>query len=450
MRSPNATGGPLRSAFAWLIAKEWRELWSARAWWVLLLVTGPLVGVSFINAVQMYAELSGYNGTTAGVGEAFSPLVGIWAPTFSSYELIAAFLFPFVVIRLIAGDRPSGVLKLELQQRLRPISRIAAKALVLVGAWLVASIPMVAAGLLWTYYGGKTYAPEVLTVAIGHLLNATLTIAIGAAAASVAEHPATAAIIALSVTVGTWVVSFLAALNGGWWDRVSTFTPPSMVSQFQHGLIRLDVLLSVLVLVALGLSIGAVWMELGVTVERRAALSAALLGAAGLLIVACTYARPSWDAAENRQNSFAETDEAALRAIARTSGPLDIAAHFAAEDGRRGELDRSFDKLRRLMPNVKIHYVARTSVGLYEQNTEHYGEIVYTLGGKEEVSRIVTAEGVLESIYAVAGVTPPIENENEIFHGHPLAVPPRHAAAVFYGVWPAVVGGAWFRHRRTA
>ena len=60
---------------------------------------GPLVGVTFISAVRTYGEASGLNGTAAGVGEAFSPLIGIWAPTFSACELAAAFLLPFVAIR---------------------------------------------------------------------------------------------------------------------------------------------------------------------------------------------------------------------------------------------------------------------------------------------------------------------------------------------------------------
>ena len=88
---------------------------------------GPLVGVSFISAVRTYAEASGSNGTTAGVGEAFSPLIGIWAPTFSACELAAAFLLPFVAIRLVAGDRQSGALKLELQHPMSTFARIAAQ-----------------------------------------------------------------------------------------------------------------------------------------------------------------------------------------------------------------------------------------------------------------------------------------------------------------------------------
>ncbi len=99
-----------RPALAWLLAKEWRELFASRAWWVFLALTGPLVGFSFISAVRTYGEASGLNGTAAGVGEAFSPLIGVWAPTFSAGELAAAFLLPFVAIRVVSGDRQSGAL----------------------------------------------------------------------------------------------------------------------------------------------------------------------------------------------------------------------------------------------------------------------------------------------------------------------------------------------------
>src|SRR6478752_6911918 len=112
-----------RSPWRWLLAKEWRELIASRSWWIMLLLIGPLVGVSFISAVRTYAEASGLNGTAAGVGEAFSPLVGIWAPTFSACELAAAFLLPFVAIRLVAGDRQSGALKIELQHGMPSIAR---------------------------------------------------------------------------------------------------------------------------------------------------------------------------------------------------------------------------------------------------------------------------------------------------------------------------------------
>src|SRR5262245_51882045 len=52
----------LRPPFLWLVEKECRELLLSRAWWILLVVMGPLVGMSFISAVRTYAEVSGFNG----------------------------------------------------------------------------------------------------------------------------------------------------------------------------------------------------------------------------------------------------------------------------------------------------------------------------------------------------------------------------------------------------
>src|SRR5437867_10857951 len=151
---------------------------ASRAWWVLLLVMGPLVGVSFISAVRTYAEASGLNGTAAGVGEAFSPLAGVWAPTFSACELAAAFLLPFVGIRLVSADRQSGALKLEMQHPLSSFVRLAVKGVVLLAGWLIAFLAPIVAVLLWKSYGGSIYLPELVTIAGGHVLNAGLTIAV--------------------------------------------------------------------------------------------------------------------------------------------------------------------------------------------------------------------------------------------------------------------------------
>jgi ABC-type transport system involved in multi-copper enzyme maturation permease subunit len=437
-----------RSPFAWLIEKERRELIASRSWWIMLLTIGPLVGVSFISAVRTYAEASGLNGTAAGVGEAFSPLVGVWAPTFSACELAAAFLLPFVAIRLVAGDRQSGALKLELQHPMSTFARVSAKALVLLAAWMVAIAAPFAAVVLWRSYGGSLYAPELTTIVIGHVLNAGLTVALAAAAASVTEHPSTAAILTLTVTVGTWIINFIAAVQGGVWERLASYTPTAMVAEFQHGLVRLDAVLIATALVFTGLAVAAVWMRLGVAIRRRAYESIALGASTAAVLFACTFVTHSWDLSENRMNSFSEADEAALKQIA---GPLRIEAHLAPEDPRRADLERrALSKLRRVMPRVQVQYVSATSIGLFEQTSQHYGEIWYDLNGRRAMSRVTTAEGVLEMIYEVSGVAPPPETD-DVFRGHPLAVPPKGAAALFYGIWPAlVVAAAFFVRRRSA
>lgn len=436
-----------RPPFEWLVEKEWRELLASRAWWVLLVLMGPLVGVSFISAVRTYAELSGYGGTAEGVGEAFSPLVGVWAPTFSACELAAAFLLPFVAIRVVAGDKQSGALKLELQQPMPVVWRVAAKSIVLMAGWLMASLPTAAAVVLWRGYGGSIHAPELAVVLFGHLLNASLTIALASAAASLTDHPATAAIVTLSVTVGTWIVNFIAAVQGGVWEWVAGYTPTAMVAAFQHGLVRLDVVVAAALLAVAGLIVAAVWMRLGVRVERKVYESVGVAGVTVAGLMACTFLTPSWDLSENRMNSFRLADEHVLRDIRE---PLRIEAHLAAEDPRRVDLERlAISKLRRVLPRVRVEYVANTSTGLFEQTREHYGEIWVELGGRRAMTRATTADGVLEAIYGLAGVTAPEESGDDIFRGHPLAAPPRGAAAMFYGIWPAlvVVAGVWL-HRR--
>lgn len=426
-----------RPAWLWLLAKEWRELVASRSFWVMLVAIGPLVGVSFTSAVRTYAEVSGLGGTSAGVGEALSPLVGVWAPTFSACELAAVFLLPFVAIRLVGGDRQSGALKLELQHPMPAFAHIAAKASVLLVGWLIASMAPIVAIALWRSYGGTAYAPELATIASGHLLNAGLTIGLAAAAASMTEHPSTAAIVTLTVTVGTWITNFIAAVQGGIWESLAGYTPTAMVAEFQHGLLRLDLVLISLALIVTGLALSAVWMRIGVAVRRRLIESLAIAAVAIVAILGFTKAHASWDTSENRMNSFSEADEQALRKIHVL---LRVEAHLAREDPRRADLERrALSKLRRVMPDVKVDYVSSTSVGLFEQTREHYGEVWYELGGKKEMSRITTAEGVLEAIYSIAGISPPAENDESVFRGHPLGAPPKGAGVVFYGVWPAVV-----------
>src|SRR5262249_57710365 len=227
---------------------------------------------------------------------------------FGACERAAAFLLPCVAIRVMAGDRQSGALKLELQQPLSVLWRVAAKAIVLGAAWIVASAPAAIAVVLWRSYGGAIYAPELGAVILGHGLNAGLTIALASAAASLTDHPSTAAIVTLSVTVGTWIVTFVAAVHGGVWERIAGYTPTAIVAEFQHGLVRLDVVLIALALTALGLAVAAIWMHIGVSSRARASESVVLGALAAAIVFACTFVTPSWDLSENRMNSFPKAD----------------------------------------------------------------------------------------------------------------------------------------------
>ena len=210
-----------------------------------------------------------------------------------------------------------------------------------------------------------------------------------------------------------------------------------MVAEFQHGLVRLDTVLIALVLTLTGLGLAAIWMRLGIAVNRRVYESLGIGMLAAAAVFACTFLTASWDTSESRSNSFPKADERALRQI---QAPLRIEVHLAPEDPRRLDLEhRALSKLRRIMPKLQVQYVSATSIGLFEQTSAGYGEIWYQMGGRKTMCRVTTAEGVLETIYSLAGVSPPPENDEAIFRGHPLAVPAKGAGILFYGLWPGLI-----------
>jgi hypothetical protein len=434
-----------RKPFVWLVRKEWRELLSSRAWWVLLALTGPLVGLSFINAVDAFSEVSAGAGT--GCGAVCAPLPGIWAPTFGAYEIAAIFLLPFVAIRLMSGDRQSGALKLELQRPLSPMLRVSAKAIALLGGWMVTGLAAIVAIVLWKGYGGSVYVPEIAVVALGHLLNGALTIGLALAIASMTDHPSTTAIVTLAITIGTWVIDFAAAIHGGVWETLARYTPAAMVALFQHGLVQTNVLLIALVIIGATLALCAAGIQIGTSVRHRAWLTAGAVWVAAVLVMACAFVPGSWDASESRMNSFDEPEQEALEHL---QTPIAIDVHLAPGDPRRTQFERGpLAKLRRVVPHLSVRYLTRTSSGLYEQADPGYGEIVYTVAGRHAANRMVTDEGALETIFDLARIAPAAET-NDVYDGHPLVGRAAGAPLVFYGVWPVLIGGAgvWFLRRR--
>lgn len=441
MRSPSRRG-----PFAWLVRKEWRELMASPAWWALLALTGPLVGVSFIRAVSTYSEIS--EGAGTGCGAVCSPLLGVWAPTFAAYEVIAIFLLPFVAIRVMSSDRQSGALKLELQRPIANILRVAAKALVLMIGCVISGAAGLVAIALWTYYGGPVSWPEIWTVAAGHLLNLGLTIAVAGMAAAITDHPSTAAVVTLAFTVGMWIVEFASAVYGGVWTWVARFAPSAMVGEFAHGLVQASTLLGTLAVIAGGLSIAAIWLRLGDSTALRTRRSLTM-GAATIALAAAVATLPgSRDFSEARLSSFSEGAEEALE---RLHTPIRIEAHFAPEDPRRVDLERhALAKLKRAVPSLDVQFVSRTSTGLFEQTDPSYGEIRYDVGGRRVVGRATTDEAVLEAIFEAAN-TDPDDGDDVAFAGHAVVARPAGAAIAFYGIWPSLAAlAAWLASRQRA
>lgn len=434
--------------FLTLLAKEWRELFASRAFWLLLLMTGPLVGHGFIAAVNLYAEASGIGGGPAALAQGITPLDGILVPTFGAYDLVTTFLFPFVAIRSIAAEKESGGWKLLLQLPGSLSLKVTSKALVLLGGWLLAWLPGLLAIVLWEIYGGHLYAPETVNLLLGHLLRVTLSCGIAVAAASLAESAASAAIVTLGLTVGTWVLDFIAAGRGGLLQQLAAYTPTAALRSFEQGLLSLSTVMVMLAISIAGFAACAIWLDTGRKWQFRALR---LVGVAAILMVliisAASFLRSNWDMSENRRNSFSPADEEALGQI---NQPLRVTVFLSPEDPRLTDLEQSvLSKLRRILPRVDVDYAAASRSGLFESNEDHYGEIWYEMGDRKLMERSTIEQVVLGQIYRLAGIDPPqrTPQENE-FNGYPLAARPAWASLIFYGLWPLATILAWWLTRR--
>ena len=430
----------------WLLEKELRELAASRSYWLLLLVVGALVGHQFMTATSIYAEASGAGGGPAALSQGLSPLEGIVVPTFGAYDIAATLLFPFVVIRLIANEKQTGTLALTLQSPLPFSATMTAKLVALLAAWLVAGLAGAVALLAWRGAGGHLYGPETVTVLLGHLLRGLLTIGVGAAAAALATSAASAAIVALTVTLGTWALDYVAAARGGVIASVAAYTPSAALRVFEHGELRVATVLILATLGIGGIVAATVWLREGEPVSRRVRDVLIVLVTVVALCTVFARVRQSRDVSEDRRNSFPRGDEVALRSI---DTPLHVTVYLAAEDPRLADLERGvLAKLRRTMREVDVTYAARGRSGLFERPDQHYGEIWYQLGDRREMTRSTTDEIVLETIYRLAGRAAPPADTAPPYPGYPLAAGMRAAPWIFFVAWPLCVILAWWVGRR--
>ncbi len=239
MRSPDATVAPGAPLLPLLVKELW-EVLSGRALWTMLLLLCPLVGYSFFQAVSLYAEASSAVQQSPALASGLSPLDGVLVPTLGAFYVAVTLLFPFVAIRVLAQEKQSGAVRLLIQLPYRPATLIAMKLVAILAAWFIAAIPVISALVIWTLLAGHLAPPETLNLVFGHLLYGLLVGAIALFAASIAENAATAAIIALSFTIGSWVLDFTIAGRPGLLDWLSRLSLTQTLRSFEQGLLSVS------------------------------------------------------------------------------------------------------------------------------------------------------------------------------------------------------------------
>jgi len=318
LRSPDAGSWRL------LFGKERRELASSRAWLVSLVVLGPLVGHAFITAVESHADMTGSAGGPAPLAHDVSPLAVV-VPTFQAYVVVASLLYPFVAIRLVSSEKQSGALKLLLQAPSSLGTMLAIKLLVLVLGWVLAWLPGLAALALWRSYGGQLAAPETAAVLSEHLLRATLICAIAIAVAALIDNPATAAVITLTMTLGSLALDFIARLRGGVALAIDLYTPEFALRTLERGEVRLSHVVITLILTLGALLLAWVWLSPSRTRRQRIVFTLPMAVGVALLLFGAAQLHQSWDL-----TGLAGIPPAGERASAYSGYPLPTEARSAA------------------------------------------------------------------------------------------------------------------------
>src|SRR5215813_4377615 len=435
-----------RAPFHPLLAKEMREVVSGRALWTMLLILCPLVGYSFFQAAALYGEASSAARDSPVLASGLSPLDGVLVPTFGALYVAVTLLFPFVAIRALGREKDTGALRLLVQLAYRVPTLIAAKMTAIFGAWLAAVIPAASALAIWLMFGGHLYLPETLDLLLGHLLYGLLVGAIALFSASISESSATAAIVTLAFTIGSWVLDFALAGQPGVLEWVSRLSLTQTLRGFEQGLLPPGVVLGIAAAICGFAALAAVWLHPGMPLRAKLVRSAFCVAIAAAVIAAATQIGRSVDLTEDRRNSFPAADQ---RALAELREPLIITVHLAPEDPRYVDLRRNIlVKLERVMPHVTIRLATAGQSVVGSTSEEAYGEIEYSYGGRSDKSRSTSHREVLPLIYALAGRPIPEPIPGQDYPGYPLLADGSPALAWFLGALPLLIVIAWWWSRR--
>ncbi len=444
MRSPD-TSIEAHAPLLPLLAKEFREILSGRALWVMLLLLCPLVGYSFFQAVSLYGEASAGAKDAPVLARSLSPFDGVLVPSFGAFYVAVTLLFPFVAIRALGQEKESGALRLLVQLPYRSPVLVGAKLAAVLAAWALCSIPALSALVVWRVLGGHLGVAETSNLIFGHLLYGLLVGAIALFAAAIAESAATAAIVALAVTIGSWVLDFTLAGHPGILAWISLLSLTQTLRVFEQGLFSAGLVLGIVAAIAGFAALAAVWLPPGVTLRAKLVRSLACVAVTAAVLGAAGQARLATDVTDDRRNSFPAADE---RALASLTKPMTVTIHLAPEDPRYVDVQRAvFSKLARVVPDLTIRLAGAHSFAS-SAGDERYGEIEYEYGTRRDVSRSTSPREILPLIYGLAEMPLPSPAAGEDYPGYPLVANAYAALPWFFGALPVLIVLAWFVSRR--
>jgi hypothetical protein len=311
---------------------------------------------------------------------------------------------------------------------------------------VLASIPVLSALAIWGMMGGHVYLPETVNLLCGHLCYGVLVGAIALFAASLSDSAATAAIITLAFTIGSWVLDFTIAGRPGVLAWVAGLSLTQTLRPFEQGLLSAGLVVGLAAAIGGFGALAAVWLPPGVTVRAKLARSLGCVLVTGIILGLATQLGVSLDVTEDQRNSFPIADQ---RALAQMTEPLVVTVHLALEDPRYADLQRNvLAKLARALPHVTIRLAGGRHTLASSAEDEAYGEVEYTYGARSATSRSTSPREVLPILYDLAQVPVPTAIAAGEYPGYPFVANGQAALLWFCGGLPLLIVLAWWRTRR--
>jgi ABC-type transport system involved in multi-copper enzyme maturation permease subunit len=401
LRSPETS--VVRHAPLWpLLVKELWEVLSGRALWTMLLLLFPLIGYSFVQAVALYGEASAAALQAPVLARGLSPLDGVLVPSLGAFYVGITLLFPFVAIRVLSQEKASGALRLLVQLPYRSFTLVAAKLVAVLAAWVLASIPIFLALTIWGVLGGYVYLPETVPLLFGHLCYGLLVGAIALFSAAVSDSAATAAIITLACTIGSWVLDFTIAGHPGLLEWVAGLSLTQTLRPFEQGLLLAGLVVGIAAAIGGFASLAAVWLPPGVAVRAKLVRSLGCVLLTGIILGLAIQLSVSLDITEDQRNSFPAADQWAL---AQLTEPLVVTVHLLPEDPRYVDLRRDvLAKLARTLPHVTVRLAGGWQHFASSAGNAAYGGVEYAYGAGAATSHSTSPREVLSLLYGLAQV----------------------------------------------
>ena len=264
----------------------------------------------------------------------------------------------------------------------------------------------------------------------GHLLYGLLVGAIALFAASISESSATAAIIALAFTIGSWVLDFALAGQPGALEWISRLSLTQTLRTFEQGLLSIGLLLGVVAAIGGFAALSAVWLHPGVPLRTKFMRSIACVAAVAVVLASGHAGQDIGGPHRGSAQLVSGRRSAGARRASRA------AAHHRSPGAGRPALRRSASQRSGQARAGRFHDVtirlATTGQSVVGSSSdEAYGEIEYSYAGRADKSRSTSPREILPLLYALAGRPVPPPGAGEEYSGLPAWSPtPRPALPV--------------------